>query len=122
MTAKQAAKQKLLYDKLTAGLKVRESEYPVWQRKAGKDWMWAPSDESRDEHQFRREYETAMRAIHGQDWEPNPAAVEWDAYRALERGEHCDICGRPGPKACDPCRRWSEARFDAKRIRKAVAA
>ena len=119
MTPKQAAKQKTLYDKLVAGLKVRESEYPAWQRNAGKIERYV---DDRGEHELRAEYQRHMEAIHGADWQPNPAAVEWDAYRAVERGERCEICARPGPQTCEPCRDWHRGLLDRKRIRRVVAA
>lgn len=122
MTPKQAAKQHLLYQKLVAGVKVKPSEYPAWQRNAGKGWEWKPADEMRCESIMRAEYEANMRATHGEDWDPNPAAINWEAYAALERGERCEVCGRPGLKSCEPCEAWARARYDAKRIRKAVAA
>jgi hypothetical protein len=39
----------------------------------------------------------------------NPCAIYQAAFDAKERGERCEVCGRPGETQCRPCLLW-EAR------------
>lgn len=114
MTPKQAEKVRILRAKIDAGVTLKESEWPAWMKNAGKAPDWR-HDDDRNETTMRHEYLAAMGLKDPAD--ANPCAIYWDAYRAHERGEHCDVCGRPGETLCPVCKAWTEARtkFKARR-------
>lgn len=104
MTRKQVEKISILRAKIEAGLRVKDSEWPTWLSGKPKA-IWAPSDETRNYYVMLAEYLEAMGLKDSSD--ANPAAIQWEAYYALERGERCEVCARPGPNLCDTCGSWS---------------
>jgi hypothetical protein len=115
MTPKQAEKVRILRAKIEADLPIKPSEWPAWQRNAGKGWEWTPAYETRNEATMRHEYLAAMGIKDEAD--ANPCAIYWDAYHARETGIRCDTCGRPGLEWCQSCRNWLQRISDRKRIR-----
>ena len=114
MTPKQAEKVRILRAKLDAGVKVKESEWPAWMRGPKSPTTWS-SDDERNESTLRIQYLDAMGLKDPAD--ANPCAIYWPAYRAMERGERCEVCARPGETLCPVCGPWVEARtkFKARR-------
>lgn len=80
MTPKQAAKLLALRARISAGLPVKESEWPAWQRAAGRLERYT---DDRNEYDFRADY---LQAIGKTADQANPCAIYWDAYWERERG------------------------------------
>jgi len=101
-TQKQIDKVQSLAARYDAGQKIRETEWPVWLRgpKPASKWSSAQEDGA-----SVREYLNAMGISDEAD--ADPRAINWDAYRAHERGQHCESCGRCGKVLCDECYGWS---------------
>ena len=111
---KQQAKNKRLFDRLTAGGKVRESEYPSWQKAPRPAQSWNHSDSGGCLADY-----LLNKGI--TEDEANPAAIYWAAYQELELGHSCEVCGRPGPAQCGPCEEWSKALLAPRKPSKSTA-
>lgn len=91
-------KVETLLAKVRAGVRIKDSEWPAWMRGVKSPASWSFADD-------RSGTVTAYLAAMGfsDESQANPAAIDWDAYRAVERGERCESCGRPGPTVCRDC-------------------
>lgn len=122
LTRKELAQSRTLILKIRAGIPIRESEWPAdMNGKARYPWgTGRPPRIMSDEEAARVVLPTFPAARMPEDKRgaslaeylehmgldesrANPAAIYWDAYDALERGERCESCGRPGPEVCRDC-------------------
>ena len=78
MTKAQIAKARILRAKIEAGIPVRETEWPAWMRPRRLTY-----EDDRNEWEMREEY---LRNKGITEDQANPAAINWDAYHARERG------------------------------------
>lgn len=116
MTKAQVAKIRILRAKAEAGVAIKDSEWLPWQ-KGPKALKY---DDERNETTMRHLYLAAMGIKDEAD--ANPAAIYWDAYEALERGESCTVCGRRGEELCRPCQSWREGIAERPTVRRRVSA
>lgn len=122
LTRKEIAQSRMLITRIRAGLPIRDSEWPADVN--GKPrYPWGTGRPPRmmtDEEAARivlpnfpaprmpedkrgASLEEYLQAMGLDETTANPAAIYWEAYDALERGERCESCGRGGPKVCRDC-------------------